>query len=592
MNEFQLRNQKIDLYGRSMILNLLSIVLNLTGVFFVVKGFHITAGENSSLYITIGFSLVVLSLVTLIILKGMFLFSYVSRALVGGLFIVSGLVKANDPWGFAFKLEEYFAPDGLSFDYPFFEFFEPYALELSILICIAEIVLGVAVIVGGKIKLTSWLLVVMMIFFSWLTWYTTSCNDAQLAAMETGEEFNRQCVTDCGCFGDALRGSVGRSLTPIESFWKDLVLFYFVLIIFANQWKIRLNTVRENWAMVPASLIVIIFFSWVFGWLFPIFFATFTILGAFIIGNLNIGKIEKPWKMAMFVALVTFIFGLYTTLYLPLKDYRPYRIGNNIKEEMAKGTPAVSEFIFQYEDIKTGEIVEFAADQWEIYTDTTKYRYHDRIEKVIVEGVDAPITDFLASIKYENLGEAEKQNPYIDSVIQADYSFYYDEFITVSAPAYGTVDTISAFEYSPEFYPDSIYKAGERFTQLIDPNIPFVLDVTEYLLTAEHVFLMTMRDIKTINESSIEDFKALYEEASAAGIPFYVLSPATQEEIDEFKAKFEFYPTFLQFDGIEVKIIVRSNPGLAFLEKGTVLDKWPSRSIPEFEDVKEDFLTE
>jgi uncharacterized membrane protein YphA (DoxX/SURF4 family) len=92
----------------------------------------------------------------MIVFKGIFLFSYVARALVGGLFIVSGLIKANDPWGFAFKLEEYFAPDGLRLIILSLNNSTPYALHLSILISVAEIILGVAVIVGGKIKLAAW----------------------------------------------------------------------------------------------------------------------------------------------------------------------------------------------------------------------------------------------------------------------------------------------------------------------------------------------------------------------------------------------------------------------------------------------------
>ena len=591
MNDMKLRNQKIDLFGRSMILNISGIALNLVGVYLVVWGFHASAGDNDTLYKILGFSLVITTISSLIILKGIFLYSYIARALVGGLFIVSGLIKANDPWGFAFKLEEYFAPDGLSFDYPFFEWFEPYSLQLSVIICIAEIVLGVAVIVGGKIKLTSWLLVVMMLFFSWLTWYTTSCNDSQMAAVKSGVEFNRQCVTDCGCFGDALRGSVGRSLTPIESFWKDLTLFYFVLIIFFNQWKIKLNSVRENWAMVPASLLVVAFFCWVFGWIFPFFYALFVLLGAFVVGNLNIGKIGKPWKMAIFVAFISLIFSVYTTMYLPLKDYRPYRIGNNIREEMNKGVAGVSEFVFRYEDKSTGKQIEVSDKDWnESYSNTDKYTFVDRVEKVISEGVDSPIKDFRAAVDYENLTEEDKQVPVIDSigVTVSSVSLHNEDFITAKS-AYG-IDTISVLEYDPEYYPDSLYTIGPKFTILADPGQRFEIDLTNYLITTDNVFLMTIRDIESVNLSHIADFKSLYEKATEKGVPFFVLSPATQEQISKFKRENDFNPTFLSFDGVEVKIIVRSNPGLVLVRKGTVIDKWPCRSVPEFENVYEEFI--
>ena len=74
----------------------------------------------------------------------------ISRTLVGALFIVSGLIKANDAVGFSFKLQDYFAPDVL--DIPFFL---DYVYPLAVFICIAEILLGLAVLVGAKMRLTA-----------------------------------------------------------------------------------------------------------------------------------------------------------------------------------------------------------------------------------------------------------------------------------------------------------------------------------------------------------------------------------------------------------------------------------------------------
>ena len=327
----RLRENKVNIIGRSLPLNVLSIILNIVGVFFITAGFHEGTTDNTILFMSIGFSTFVLGILGLLAMEGMHMFSFVARAFVGGLFIVSGLVKANDPWGFAFKLGEYFAPNGLTFDYGFFSWLQGIELEMAIVICIAEIVLGVALIVGGKIKLTSWLLVFMMIGFTWLTFYTSTTCPAKNEAVanfnltvSNPQDYQeaRDCVTDCGCFGDALKGSVGRSLSAYESFWKDIVLFYFVLIIFINQWKIDVNNVNQNWIMVPSSMVVIIFFSWVFGWYFPIFFYLIALLGAFVFGNMNIGKIDKAWKMAVYVTVVSMLFSVYTTMYLPIKDYR------------------------------------------------------------------------------------------------------------------------------------------------------------------------------------------------------------------------------------------------------------------------------
>lgn len=590
MNDMRLRNTKLDFTGRSLVLNIVAIALNIAAVILITKGFHESTSESNAMILKLsGFILIAVTLVSLVMLKGMFLFSFVARALVGGLFIVSGLVKANDPWGFAFKLEEYFEPSGLTFDYSFFEIFQGYELPLSIFICVVEIVLGAAIILGGKIKLASWSLVIMMIFFTWLTWYTASCNSAQTLAMEEGAEFSRQCVTDCGCFGDALRGSVGRSLTPLESFWKDVVLFYFCLIIFVNQWKIKLNTVKENWVMVPASMVVVIFFSWVFGWLFPIFFTLVALLGAFVAGNLNIGKMAKDWKMAIYVTIISFLFSLYTTNYLPIKDYRPYAIGNNIKEKMNNGVDQVADYVMVYQNLATGQEESFTMDEWTAdLSDTTKYAFIDTDVEVLVPGVDASIMDFAAQIGYKALSEEQKAHPYIDSVIQADYSMYYEDKMILKS-IYGA-DTIAAVDYDTLYYPDSIYTKGPVYTDLIDPEMPFSMDITEYLLTVDHVFLMTIRDLEAINESSIPAFKQILEGAREKNIPFFVLCPSAGADVETFKKTYDFYPTFLGFDGTEVKIIVRSNPGLVLLNKGTVRDKWPSRSIDDFEDIYREYI--
>lgn len=129
------------------------------------------------------------------------------RVFVGILFIISGFVKLNDPVGFSFKLQEYFAPDVLNI-----EFLSPFALGLAIILVIVELVLGVALIIGYYKRLTMWLLLLMIIFFTFLTFYSAY--------------FNK--VTDCGCFGDAL------PLTPWQSFTKDVILLIMIVFLFIN----------------------------------------------------------------------------------------------------------------------------------------------------------------------------------------------------------------------------------------------------------------------------------------------------------------------------------------------------------------------
>ncbi len=131
------------------------------------------------------------------------IFSLVVRILVSITFIFSGFVKLVDPLGSTYKFEEYFGADVLNL-----EFLSPFALQFSILLILAELMLGVTLLLGYKQKLTVWSLLGLTLVFLFLTWYSAY--------------FDK--VTDCGCFGDAI------TLTPWETFYKNIVLL--VLIVF------------------------------------------------------------------------------------------------------------------------------------------------------------------------------------------------------------------------------------------------------------------------------------------------------------------------------------------------------------------------
>lgn len=185
---------------------------------------------------------------------------WVSRIIVGILFIISGLIKLNDPMGFSFKLEEYFSTGVLNLP-----FLMPLALGISIFVVIVEVILGVLLLIGFKPKFTVWSLLLMIVFFTFLTFYSAY--------------FNK--VTDCGCFGDAIK------LTPWESFTKDVILLVFILILFYGQKYITpLFNTRTNW----------------------------------IVGGLAL--------------LACILFANHVLNHLPSVDFRPYKIGANIQEGM------------------------------------------------------------------------------------------------------------------------------------------------------------------------------------------------------------------------------------------------------------------
>ena len=180
----------------------------------------------------------------------------ISRIFVGILFIISGLIKLNDPVGFGFKLQDYFAPEVLNL-----EFLVPYALAIAIFVVIYEVMLGVMIILGYAKRFTLWSLLLMIVFFTFLTFYSAY--------------FNK--VTDCGCFGDALK------LTPWESFWKDVVLLVLILILFFGKRYIQPFFTRSIRSIV------------------------------------------------VFISLILCLWlGYHVLMHLPIVDFRPYKIGANI----------------------------------------------------------------------------------------------------------------------------------------------------------------------------------------------------------------------------------------------------------------------
>ena len=259
------------------------------------------------------------------------LLSSLFRSIVGATLIVSGIIKANDSIGFAYKLEEYFQDGALAyriheiFGWNTFslEWLIPSTLFLAAFICVFEIVLGFALIVKARIKISLFFTFAMLIFFTFLTLHTATCLPG-----ETASGIPIQCVDDCGCFGDAMKDSIGRSLTPWESFVKDILLIIFAVPIFILDRKKSLNSLFQDIPSIIFSFIFTFIWSFIFSWYFPLLFLLILFFIYFLI--------KKYYSYSLLVicstALVSSVFVSYTFNNLPIKDYRPYKEGFNFKE--------------------------------------------------------------------------------------------------------------------------------------------------------------------------------------------------------------------------------------------------------------------
>ena len=346
-----------------------------------------------------------------------------SKWIVGILFIFSGLIKLNDPIGFSYKLEEYFSPAVLNLD-----FLSPFALVLAIVIVVFEVVLGIMLIIGYLPKFTTWSLLVMITFFTFLTFYSAY--------------FNK--VTDCGCFGDAI------PLTPWQSFYKDIILLAFILILVFNRAEIKSIFVKES-------------HRW-------IIFLAF---------------------------MLSFLFAYYVLMHLPVIDFRAYKIGNNITQEMSIPEDAPASI----------------------------YDYH---WKFLVNGE-------------EEIHTTQGAYPSVDG-----------EFIDVETK-------LVQRGYEPPIQDFSIERDGE--------------DYTDQMLQEEKLLVVVAFSLRRSEWEGWNTIKSVLKEAESKGYRVIALSASgigyKQALNKEHGLDLDFYFT----DETVLKAMVRSNPGLMILEKGTITQK-------------------
>jgi uncharacterized membrane protein YphA (DoxX/SURF4 family) len=260
----------------------------------------------------------------------------IARILIGIVFVFSGFVKAIDPLGSTYKFTDYFNAFGMGF-------MSPIALPLAILLSSAELLMGVSLLLGYRMKVTSWAVILFMSFFTILTFILALTNP----------------VTDCGCFGDALK------LTNWQTFGKNIVLMVFVLIIFLGRKK-YMDITRP--------------------------FTEWFVLGLFLAGS--------------------FLLSVYCINHLPLLDFRPFSKGANIPAGMGvpKNAPAdIYQTKLLYKNKATGKQEIFSIEH---LPDDSLWQFVSQESKLISKGYEPPIHDFsITSPTGQDITDKVLKNP-------------------------------------------------------------------------------------------------------------------------------------------------------------------------------------
>ncbi len=496
----------------------------------------------TTLLTNIGIVAVILTLVVGFVMKGhkSWIMTFLQN-FCGVLFLFSGWVKAVDPLGTAYKMEQYFdefyttfEPTWLSFLAPLFPLLSKYAIWFSVIMIVFEIILGLMLILGARTKFTSWAFLLLVGFFTFLTGFTYLTGYVPQGAnfFEFGKwaeyNANNMKVTDCGCFGDFIK------LVPKTSFLKDVFLlipaFYF---LFRHKDMHQLFSKPIRW------------------------------------GIIGVGT----------VGLFLYCFSNYVWD-LPHADFRPFKKGADIRtvrQQEEDAMAAVKITHYKLRDRKTDEIkiVEYNEYLSNYKTLYSKDKY-EALEQIKEEPTLKPtkisefeITDLESNdISYDFIDNSDPQFLIVNYMLKGDPqrksrmvkdSVFIVDTVTVYNDQGGITDTMLVRKF------DKIIEKEETY---IDQNFD-----------ASYV------------KTHVESLKPFTDAAMSAGVPVRMaIGKSDPDAISEFDKVTGLGIDYGMADDILLKTIVRSNPGVVLWKDGKILDKWHINKLPDFSAVKSQYI--
>lgn len=460
------------------------------------------------------------------------------QSFTGLLFIFSGIVKAIDPLGTAYKMEQYFAefenvfePTFLKGLSPLFPLLTEYSIGFSVVMIVFEIILGWALVVGSRPKFTAWLFLLLVLFFTALTGFTYLTGYVQpggsffnFSSWGAYAESNMK-VTDCGCFGDFLK------LKPMVSFFKDIAL------------------------LIPAFL--------------------------FVFRSKKMHQLGSPSFRTWTIGLLTLALSYFSisnyVLDLPIVDFRPFRIGADINAQYKlekDAANAVQVISLDLKNKQTGELITVP------YTDYMKNwkKYPGEEFETINQNKTEPtiahtkISDFLI----KDFSDNEVTDVYLNNPK--------NHFMLVSHESKFTTNKAMKMFKDTLYVTDTIYKINKKvidtsYLTKIDTIINKEIEVTNYVFDQKY--------FDDFNGKMKEFMSKALADGQEVSIVFGGLS---KEAAESFKAQLGLNVAVYGADDILLKTIVRSNPGPVLWKDGKIIYKWHKSKLPTYEEVKSKYI--
>ncbi len=456
----------------------------------------------------------------------------------GSLFIFSGFVKAVDPLGTAFKMEQYFAEFFYTFNEtslkaiaPMFPWLSGHSVVFSIVMIVFEIALGFMLLLAWRPKLTSWLFLLLVLFFTVLTGFTylTGYVPSGVNFFEFGKwgEYvkTNMRVTDCGCFGDFLK------LKPKVSFFKDVFL-----LLPALYFVFRFKKMHE------------LFSAGVRGWIVLLFTLGFAVF---------------CWRNTFWNE--------------PYIDFRPFRAGVDVRaqreKEATEEEAAYKILAYKMKRKSNGEVITVPYEQYmkeyekypeaEFEMEQVKANAdyeHSKISEFEITAAngsnmtDALLSDtgyFLMVVAYKLKEQPTKE---MKTINQPDTIFMVDTVKIEGTDSFKLVQKVQSIGS----------KEVKQEVTLFDP---------EYVA----------RFTGTINP--------VMKAAEGTGVKlFAATAPNDPAVIEDFRHETQSAYPFFTGDDLLLKTIQRSNPGIVLWKDGKILAKWHYKDMPTFEQMRAQYI--
>ena len=121
---------------------------------------------------------------------------------------------------------------------------------------------------------------------------------------------------------------------------------------------------------------------------------------------------------------------------------------------------------------------------------------------------------------------------------------------------------------------------------------PTLGNITEEILEDDnHTILAVAYNLTQSDMQYQPAINRLAEYAQEKGIRFYGLTSSSERDIETYKKRYHVPYEFCTADEIQLKTMVRSNPGVIILREGTILDKWAGKDVPDVKELQDTDLT-